>query len=617
MKYAEFKKKVREYERISATSPEVYRRKVAGLILFGYGFVGFIAILGLLLILLMVLLVLNTGKLNSAEIKLLIVLGIFEFAIISSLFVKIPPPQGIPLSPDSLPELFELIEEIRRSTTAPHIKKVLLDGQFNASVCQIPRLGFFGGTNHYLVLGYPLMATMSPEHFRAVLAHEFGHVSKDHSAFSLWAYRANMTWLTLLNSGASGLARLTMGAFAKWYVPVLNAASYAISRQHEYEADAFAARLTGGRLMAEALSVIEVQALNFSENVVKPLWEGTKKSDKPEEGPYRSLLSRMKNALPDGKADEYLARGLKRKTSVTDSHPSVEDRIKALGQTPYVLPPPQITSAEKFFGNRTAMFGGELDSTWLKDVQLPWQMLHMQAKECEKTIEQLESTGYQKLPFERKMDYAFAVEVVRGDDAALEIFRRISAEYPDQPMASFSVGRMLLRKSDEEGLALMKTSIARDVTLTNPAVEIVSAYLAENGRPDEVDTWYGIEEDSEAKINNAHRNVQSFTASHSYVPHGLEQEMVVKIRDVVAKTKKIRTAWLVRKEIKGHGASVPVYLLAVTVKSFTFTDSDFLQKIEGELHFFPYRIHVRRLELQQFRFRNKLAEVPGSQIFGN
>ena len=43
---------------------------------------------------------------------------------------------------------------------------------------QLPRLGIFGWYRNYLIIGMPLMKSLTCEQFKAVLAHEFGHLAK-------------------------------------------------------------------------------------------------------------------------------------------------------------------------------------------------------------------------------------------------------------------------------------------------------------------------------------------------------------------------------------------------------------------------------------------------------
>ena len=80
---------------------------------------------------------------------------------------------------------------------------MLLTGDFNAAIVQHPRFGIFGGTRNYLMLGLPLMQSLSPAEFQAVVAHEFGHLWGAHGRFGAWIYRLRTGWARLLYASAS------------------------------------------------------------------------------------------------------------------------------------------------------------------------------------------------------------------------------------------------------------------------------------------------------------------------------------------------------------------------------------------------------------------------------
>ena len=65
---------------------------------------------------------------------------------------------------------------------------------------QNPAFGLLGWYHNFLVIGLPLLFAISPEHFRAIVAHELGHLSKIHGWFSYWIDRSLITWLNLIET---------------------------------------------------------------------------------------------------------------------------------------------------------------------------------------------------------------------------------------------------------------------------------------------------------------------------------------------------------------------------------------------------------------------------------
>ncbi|MEA2240901.1 MAG: hypothetical protein QOD24_457, partial [Solirubrobacteraceae bacterium] len=120
-----------------------------------------------------------------------IAIGVLAFTILRALAVKLPPPSGIELRAADAPALFDTIERLRAQLHAPRVDHVLIDGDFNASIVQVPRFGPLGWERNYLTLGLAYMQTLSREQFTSVLAHGAGATHRDdrHASRALRAAR--------------------------------------------------------------------------------------------------------------------------------------------------------------------------------------------------------------------------------------------------------------------------------------------------------------------------------------------------------------------------------------------------------------------------------------------
>src|SRR5262245_21758984 len=83
---------------------------------------------------------------------LLVALGLVTI-ILRALWIKFPEPEGKAMRQADAPKLFALVDEVRRATNGPHVHKLLLTGDLNAAIVQLPRLGIFGWQQNYLLIG--------------------------------------------------------------------------------------------------------------------------------------------------------------------------------------------------------------------------------------------------------------------------------------------------------------------------------------------------------------------------------------------------------------------------------------------------------------------------------
>ncbi len=135
----------------------------------------------------------------------------------------------------------------------------------NAAAMQIPRAAVFWPTNTVAV-GYPLLATLSVDQIRAVLAHELAHITLAHGRFTSWVHRTRLSWVRLLDTLERHQSVPAHVYFLfRFYVPRLHALSVAVSRQQERLADRLATEVTGPEVAAQALIAIELGRLLVAE----------------------------------------------------------------------------------------------------------------------------------------------------------------------------------------------------------------------------------------------------------------------------------------------------------------------------------------------------------------
>ena len=168
----------------------------------------------------------TVGYLKGAAIKLALIFGGFFWVVAGAMWVRLDVPKGQRIANSEAPELFALIDKLRRSLGAPRFHHVLITDDFNAAVVQIPRLGLLGLYRNTLLIGLPLMKALNRQQLAAVLAHEFGHLAGGHGRLGNWIYRLRFGWARLAQALQQ---RRSVGSFAfvpffKWYAPYFSSA---------------------------------------------------------------------------------------------------------------------------------------------------------------------------------------------------------------------------------------------------------------------------------------------------------------------------------------------------------------------------------------------------------
>ena len=179
----EFEALVARLDQEARRHPAKYRLKVILLAYAGYAYVALVLLVAAGLFFATIP---AAVYLKALVIKLALIFGGFFWVVAGAMWVRLEVPKGRPIANSEAPELFALIDKLRRSLGAPRFHHVLITDDFNAAVVQIPRLGLLGWYRNTLLIGLPLMKALNRQQLAAVLAHEFGHLAGGHGRLGNW-----------------------------------------------------------------------------------------------------------------------------------------------------------------------------------------------------------------------------------------------------------------------------------------------------------------------------------------------------------------------------------------------------------------------------------------------
>ncbi len=555
---ASFRRLVAAYEHDSRDDPQRFARHTAALAAFGYA-----AIL-LTLAASTWGLVWGAKQLLHGRVagwKLMLVLGCASllFSLLRALWMRPEAPQGLSVTEQEAPKLFELIEKVRRKTGAPRPDRVLIDGELNAAVWQQPRLGLLGWHRNHLVLGLPLMMGLSTRQLGAVIAHEFGHLRGAHGKLGQWIYRTRRSWymLALARERASlggNVADLALAFFFRHFFPRFNARAFVLSRQQEYEADRAAHQIVGPQASGEGLQAIEVQARYLQEEFWPAVWRRAASTPTPAaERPYRVLRDAMPASLSHAKASSWLADSLKRLSDVDDTHPSLRDRL-AFAEVKAGLPrAADVSAAQALLGDELKTWIKRLDERWCAEVARLWSERHRYAMGQRHLIEELakeSATG--PVDADDHLLWSHAARLLDGEAAGEAVLRTLVAQRPDSLAGRYELGMLLIDDADagrgEEGAELLR-GVAESGN--NPwafsAAARREAWLERGERFDELKKWRELLKQRDAEATQAMQALHDFEGPQQLEPAQLSRRVLRSLQDLLRGERAAGRAFVVRK----------------------------------------------------------------------
>lgn len=555
------------FERFSRARPRLYRWTLGVLGAAGLGFVAFWFLLasGLLALLAIGM----AARPNFAFLKVGIPLAVLAWSLLKATWVKFERPDGIALSRQDAPAAWAELDQLRRLGKLPRIHRLLINDQLNAAMAQTPRLGVLGWPHNDVLVGLPLLLALGPDTFRAVLAHELGHLSGRHGRMGARVCRVRVTLRQAVEALAARKSRLTgvFRRFLDWYGPWFQAASFALARQQEREADRFSAATTDARTAADALVATRLADWALDERYAPALRRRPAFEAAPPEGHLAWMEQTLRAAGTDGQAPAALARALKARATAGDTHPSLAERLEALGQEPRIPPTPPASAASAFLGPCLRRVQAELEARWRASVAEAWQQAHENGKKDVGRLAALDArAGASPLEADEACERVALVERMRGPAEALPLAMDSAARYPDHPLARFQLGRLLLRRQDAAGLPHLERAMALDQEATLPASRLIAGYYLAEGRTAEAAPWIERARSIQAVEEAAQAERAQVRAGDVVEPHGLERKDVERFAAALRGHPRVRKAWLARKKLVHSPEQGRVYVVGVARK---------------------------------------------------
>jgi Zn-dependent protease with chaperone function len=544
-------------------APAAYRRHVLLLAMLAYLYLAAIALVMLAIVAVIVLLLIRHPQGAAILAKVGLVAVLVLYGIGRALIFRCRPPQGLAVTREQCPQLWAMLDRLRGGARGVPIHQVMIDIDFNAGVTQLPRFGLIGGKANYVVIGMPFLASLSPRQLEAVLAHELGHLAREHSRRNAWIYRLRMTWASLyqtMHDQSSWFMYLTL-KFFDWYIPYFNAYSFVLARADEYEADRFSVEKLDRTIVAQTLVRTRMSELA----VVRHFWpEVYRASVTASEPPaiYARMCAFFDAPLGVGAYD--LKQALRVATDYNNTHPCLADRVKAVGETPQLVAARGGSAAAALLGDHLPTVIAQMDAIWRADVATYWRRQFDEAQPLQAELRSLaEKSAVQDLSVEERWRQAWMTERLQGREAALLHYREILKVDPNHPGACYRLGETALERGEEvAGMALLERAMAADAWSTIASCQVIARTLVDRGRDQEA-VPFEERAAARAQAEEAARQERArVEAGDRLIAHAASEEQVRAVAERCRGRKEVRQLFLARKHV-AQFPEHPLYVLGV------------------------------------------------------
>jgi Zn-dependent protease with chaperone function len=557
---AKFDRLVRQLEKMARQHTTNYQIRVALLAAIGYGYIALICwvLFGSLWL---VRWMVESIQHHPVAVDINQLWLLFGLVAIATFWVQYIPLKDREIHPAEFPELFRSIDELRTKLKAPPIHHVVINYDHNAAVYQAPRLGWFGWYRNYLILGLPLLQSLTPEQFKATLAHELGHLSGNDSQFAGWIYRVRYMWEQLTCDNSFFLFQW----FFNWYEPLIKAYSLVLIRDREYAADALAQRMTDREITASDLIQTYIYQYYLEECFNRQLDRQALERDTPPPDVVTQMLAALRQPLDPQAAKIWLGLALGEATDTDDTHPCLSDRLAAVGYpTPksWIPQPMLLSAAEHFFGDRLADLAIELDAQWYEQRKSIWLQQYQRVQYQREYLASLQLLAtHQTLTFNEAISRAELTGILDDELTALPLWEKILSQFPHHPQANYQVGKILVDRGYQRGCTYLARSIELDPDLVIPSCEQLYRFHTYRGELASAQIYLEWRQQHLPKQwrSQLERKIKD---TDRFVTHDLDPGSIAEIRNKLAKHREIDRAYLVRKPMQLFPEH-SIYILAI------------------------------------------------------
>ena len=379
--------------------------------------------------------------------------------LILASWVRFEQPDGQPVSATDAPELFALIEKVRSYLKAPAIDAVYLTDSFAAKAVQRPSRGLFGGYRNEIVIGLPLLQSVSKAEAAVLIAHELGHLSGRAGDKAAVVHRARLTWqhIVLRQPRQPLVLRLVFAPVVKSFAPGFLAKSAATERAAEFAADRYAAEIAGAETVASAL-----QRLSIAEAFLGEYWARVAQepvvSPEPMLQPHREMANFLPRMTEWELAEDVLHVDLSKPGA--EDRPSLAERLAALGVEPS-LPGAVAVSAESLLAPSLDRLLNVFDAAWRASIAPQWRSLYEKLSPQTRRLLDLDAAAAAK-----PLDLAPAIERAKlayfegGIDAAAKRYQDLVTWHAADGRAHLAAGMAMLDAGDDEALDQLRQALA-------------------------------------------------------------------------------------------------------------------------------------------------------------
>lgn len=365
---------------------------------------------------------------------------------------------GLKLDKKIFNNLYNFVDEIRLKLKVPKIKEIIIDPSINSQIFEFKK-SFFSPRKRCLIIGFPFFIIFSLDELKAIIAHEMAHMlqSKKLTKKLNKVKRFYKEYISSSNMDRVEEKILSFPLFCE-IVSCINDLLLAYSKENEFDADRRVLKIVDKDLYANVLLKIKyyTSVINsFSENLLKELCAEYQE-------PIQDYFNRLEQYILGRDETEYFNGYINKineeEPFVSPTHATLRERLENINaKMPTSISVNSNLLSNFFTKEQTSILFEKMNILWKETIAQRWKINYQDYKR-KANIKKMDKASIRK--YERRKNLseyelfkkAYLISCVYGEEKALKEYKKLEELYPDDMNIKYLIGKILLKKSEQEGI---------------------------------------------------------------------------------------------------------------------------------------------------------------------
>lgn len=297
--------------------------------------------------------------------------------------IKPVSPAGLTLTEAKAPELFKLVQQLHSHFKRPAIQRIVVTGLYELDIVKTPRWALPVWSTNTMVIGLPVLQSLSPKQFECMVTRRMGQFSKRDNPLTNWLYQLRTIWqqYRVLYAKQKRLGSEPLKWFFAVYAPFYSAISVYAARQDELHADTYAMELFNDEEVRDMATADSVCRWYLQNQYWPAVYKIASIETKSLPTPHAKMATAIHASLKAERLQALLDKVINEEPDYKNARPSLQQRLKNIGHDEACLQEQMTENAATYYlGASTEGVIAIIDKLWLQAFLQKRKQQHPKAK---------------------------------------------------------------------------------------------------------------------------------------------------------------------------------------------------------------------------------------------